>query len=85
MTEIACGKPCLCRADGLGRQSATDRTDGLFQRETVSENGPCRHIGDDRQIRTADEHTVPVDNLHEIDVGRGMVDWQTSSGCGAWM
>ena len=74
VAEIAGCKPRVFRAHRLGQTKRNRQDRRLFQGKAESENGPCRHVGDDRQIGTADEHAGSIDDLHEIDIGWGMVN-----------
>lgn len=74
MLDAACCQPFVLRTHRL-RQAQGDRERRrLFEREAEAQNASRRHVGDDRQVGPADEHSAALDDLDEVDVGRRMID-----------
>lgn len=67
-------QPVLLAAHRLRKTEGDRQARGLFKGQAEADNRACCHIGSDSEIGASYIGALTIDDFHELDVGRGMID-----------
>jgi hypothetical protein len=80
MRNAARFEPRLLAANGVGEAERDGKGARRFERETETEDAARKHVDENGEIGAADEGAGSVDDLHELDIGRRVVDLRHGEG-----